>query len=390
MALTAPLPSFAAVIVAAGKGLRCGGDKPKQFRHFRGKPVLEHSVAALIEAGCDPLVIVAPDGLHAETIEAAGNPPNAILVSGAATRQGSVRAGLDALENHAPERVLIHDAARPDLPVEVIERLLAALDAHPGAVPTLPVVDSLAVISAKGTMADKADRESLRRVQTPQAFRYADILAAHRAWPGEASAGDDAQVLSAGDQDRPRSVALVQGDERLKKITFAHDLEEMTDMTPMRVGQGYDVHRLEEGEDLWLCGVQLDHTHGLSGHSDADVALHAITDAVLGAIGNGDIGTHFPPSDPQWKGARSGQFLDHAVKLAAEAGYTLGNLDLTIICEAPKIGPHRPAMRAQLAQLTGLEDNAISVKATTTERLGFTGRKEGIAAQAIVSLFATP
>ena len=183
-------------------------------------------------------------------------------------------------------------------------------------------------------------------------------------------------------------MSLIEGDERLKKITFAEDLDDMTIRPPLRVGQGYDVHRLKEGEELWLCGVKLDHTHGLAGHSDADVALHAITDAVLGAIGDGDIGTHFPPSDPQWKGARSSQFLEHAVKLASQAGYTIGNIDLTIICEAPKIGPHRPAMRRELARITSLDESALSVKATTTEKLGFTGREEGIAAQAVVSLFA--
>lgn len=378
------LPPFAAVIVAAGKGLRVGGDTPKQFRTYRGKPVLAHSVSALVEAGCIQLVIVAPEGLHGEALAAAGHPEGAITVTGASTRQGSVRAGLEALEKFSPDHVLIHDAARPDLPFEVIERLLSALGEHPGAIPTLPVVDSLAVASDTGVMAGKAERETLRRVQTPQAFRYADILSAHRAWAGAPNAGDDAQVLSSMNG----SVALVDGDERLKKITFAEDLNAMTTTPPIRVGQGYDVHRLQEGEELWLCGVKLEHTHGLAGHSDADVALHAITDAVLGAIGNGDIGTHFPPSDPQWKGARSSQFLEHAVTLASEAGYAIGNIDLTIICEAPKIGPHRPAMRTELARITGLDESAISVKATTTERLGFTGREEGIAAQAITSLFA--
>lgn len=376
------LSAFAAVIVAAGKGLRVGGDTPKQFRHFRGKPVIEHSVAALRDAGCGPLVIVAPQGLHQQALDAAGNPTNAIIVSGAATRQGSVRAGLEALAPIAPDFVLIHDAARPDLPRAVIERLLAALETHCGAIPALPVVDSLAVASDTGTMTGKAERNTLRRVQTPQAFRYADILDAHRAWAGDADAGDDAQVLLAMN----RSVALVDGDERLKKITFAEDFSDMTLTPPVRVGQGYDVHRLETGEDLWLCGIKLEHTHGLSGHSDADVALHAITDAVLGAVGDGDIGTHFPPNDPQWQGARSGRFLQHAVALAQKAGYQIGNIDLTIICEAPKIGPHRPAMRAELARLCGLQESAISVKATTTERLGFTGRGEGIAAQAIATL----
>jgi 2-C-methyl-D-erythritol 4-phosphate cytidylyltransferase/2-C-methyl-D-erythritol 2,4-cyclodiphosphate synthase len=237
------------------------------------------------------------------------------------------------------------------------------------------------VASEDGLRAGKATRETLRRVQTPQAFRYAAILAAHREWAGLTDAGDDAQVLAASSG----SVALVDGDERLKKITFAEDFAEpMTAASAVRIGQGYDVHRLEAGEELWLCGVQIPHDKGLSGHSDADVALHAITDAVLGAVGEGDIGTHFPPSDPQWRGARSGRFLEHAVTLARAAGYAIANVDLTLICEAPKIGPHRPAMRAEVARLMGLSENAVSIKATTTEGLGFTGRGEGIAAQAIV------
>ncbi|MBD2841763.1 bifunctional 2-C-methyl-D-erythritol 4-phosphate cytidylyltransferase/2-C-methyl-D-erythritol 2,4-cyclodiphosphate synthase [Erythrobacter rubeus] len=382
MASQTPLPAFSAIIVAAGKGLRAGGDTPKQFRTWRGRPVLQHSVDALNAAGCQSIVIVAPTGLHAEALAAAGDAANALTVDGGVTRQESVRAGLDRLTDAKPELVLIHDAARPDLPVEVIERLLASLSTHAGAIPTLPVVDSLAVSSKDGTMAGKADREILRRVQTPQAFRYEDILAAHHSWTGAPDAGDDAQVLMASGG----SVALVQGDERLKKITFAEDFADPMTIPQFRVGQGYDVHRLQAGEELWLCGIKLDHDKGLAGHSDADVALHAITDAVLGAIGDGDIGTHFPPSDPQWAGARSGQFLEHAVKLAREAGFALYNLDLTIICEAPKIGPHRPAMRSEVARLTGLSEDAVSIKATTTERLGFTGREEGIAAQAIVGL----
>ncbi|MGB3471961.1 MAG: bifunctional 2-C-methyl-D-erythritol 4-phosphate cytidylyltransferase/2-C-methyl-D-erythritol 2,4-cyclodiphosphate synthase [Erythrobacter sp.] len=382
MASPSSLPPFAAVIVAAGKGLRVGGDTPKQFRAYRGKPVLQHSVEALVRAGCETLVIVAPEGLHKEALAACGNPNGALTVSGAETRQGSVRAGLEALEEVAPTLVLIHDAARPDLPQAVIKRLLAALQNHAGAIPTLPVVDSLALADADNMMAGKAERETLRRVQTPQAFHYDTILTAHRDWTGAPDAGDDAQVLIASNH----SVALVDGDERLKKITFAEDFAPAMTTPAFRIGQGFDVHRLVEGEELWLCGIKLDHTHGLAGHSDADVALHAITDAVLGAIGDGDIGTHFPPSDPQWSGARSGQFLEHAVKLANAAGYSLGNIDLTIICEAPKIGPHRPAMRAEVARLTGLEESAVSIKATTTERLGYTGRGEGIAAQAIVGL----
>ena len=385
MADSAPLPPFAAIVVAAGKGLRVGGDTPKQFRSYRGKPLIRHSVERLLKAGASPLTVVIGDGAKDYAAAALDGLEGVSFTTGGASRQDSVRAGLETLADTAPDLVLIHDAARPDLPFAVIERLLDALTGHLGAIPTLPVVDSLAVASANEMMAGKAERESLRRVQTPQAFRFADILAAHRQWSGATDAGDDAQVLAAS----KGSVALVQGDERLKKITFAEDLMETATRPAFRVGQGYDVHRLAEGEELWLCGIKVEHTHGLAGHSDADVALHAITDAVLGAIGDGDIGTHFPPSDPQWRGARSGQFLEHAVRLAREAGFALGNIDLTLICEAPKIGPHRPAMRAEVARLTGLDENAVSIKATTTERLGFTGRGEGIAAQAIVGLVQT-
>ncbi|MBV7260278.1 bifunctional 2-C-methyl-D-erythritol 4-phosphate cytidylyltransferase/2-C-methyl-D-erythritol 2,4-cyclodiphosphate synthase [Erythrobacter crassostreae] len=377
-----PSNVFKAIIVAAGKGLRVGGDTPKQFRQWRGKLVLQHSIDALIDAGCSRIVLVAPAGMHEEALLAAGKNSRITAVDGGATRQQSVAAGLEALTANSSDYVLIHDAARPDIPDAVITRLLAALETHIGAIPVLPVVDSLAVCSEDNVMTGKADRESLKRVQTPQAFRFADILRAHRSWKGNPDAGDDAQVLSASGG----SVVFVEGDERLKKITFAEDFGEPMTLPQFRVGQGYDVHRFQAGEELWLCGVKLEHKKGLAGHSDADVALHAITDAVFGAVGEGDIGTHFPPSDPQWSGARSAQFLEHAVKLASNAGYSLGNIDLTIICEAPKIGPHRPAMRARVAEITGLEEDAVSIKATTTERLGFTGREEGIAAQAIVGL----
>ena len=275
--------------------------------------------------------------------------------------------------------MLIHDAARPIVPLAVTERLLAALTEHTGAIPVLPVVDSLAV-EKDGVMDGSADREVLKRVQTPQAFRYEPILAAHDAWSGAPFAGDDAQVLRA----HGGSIALVRGSEDLRKLTFSEDF--MTALPPVRTGMGYDVHRLADGEELWLCGIRLDHPRGLAGHSDADVGLHAITDAILGAVAKGDIGQHFPPSDEEWAGASSDQFLAHAVKLAAEAGYTVGNIDLTLICEEPKIGPHREAMQTRIAEITGSEASAISVKATTTERLGFTGRSEGIAAQAVATM----
>ncbi|HEX4848419.1 MAG TPA: bifunctional 2-C-methyl-D-erythritol 4-phosphate cytidylyltransferase/2-C-methyl-D-erythritol 2,4-cyclodiphosphate synthase [Novosphingobium sp.] len=375
----APTRSTAAVIVAAGQGLRAGQPLPKQFAPWRGKPVVRHSAEALAAAGVAPIVVAIPDGAADVAAAAVDGIPGVRLVTGGATRQESVRLALEALEGDAPARVLIHDAARPVLPQAVIERLLAALEADPGAIPVLPVVDSLT--RAEGVrMGEPARREELRRVQTPQAFRYPEILAAHRGWTGAADAGDDAQVARAAGLD----VALVDGDEALHKLTFASDFGAAA--PAVRIGTGYDVHRLADGEELWLCGVKIEHPRGLAGHSDADVAIHALVDAILGAIGSGDIGSHFPPSDPQWKGASSDRFLAHAVSLAAEAGYRIGNVDVTIICEAPKIGPHREAMRARLAGLLGTGTDAVSVKATTTERLGFTGRGEGIAAQAAATL----
>ncbi len=371
------LPSFAAIVVAAGKGLRAGQPLPKQFAMWRGKPVLRHSVETLLDAGARPLVIaVPPDGEQA-VLDALAGLEGFALVAGGTTRQQSVKKALAAVDS--AERILIHDAARPDLPLPVIERLLAALEYHPGAIPVLPVIDSLSVEN-DGVMSGTAPREQLRRVQTPQAFRFDAIFRAHQAWQDEASAGDDAQVLRANGG----IVAHVQGDDRLAKLTFAEDF--MVQQPSIRIGMGFDVHRLVEGEELWLGGIRLDHSKGLSGHSDADVALHAIVDALLGAVANGDIGSHFPPSDPRWKGASSDQFLEHAAKLVREAGYGVGNVDLTIICEAPKIGPHRDAMRTRIADLLGVDIALVSVKATTTERLGLTGRGEGIAAQAIATV----
>lgn len=368
---------FAAVIVAAGQGLRAGQPLPKQFARWRGKPVVRHAAEALIASGAETLAVAIPEGAGIIASEALAGLPGIKLVSGGPTRQASVRAALEALFGEDPATVLIHDAARPHCPAKVVTRLLGALEQHPGAIPVLPVVDSLARAES-GLMTGSADREALRRVQTPQAFRYAEILAAHRSWSGEPTASDDAQIARAAGL----TVALVEGDERLRKLTFAEDFMELTP----RVGTGFDVHRLAEGEELWLCGVRIEHERGLVGHSDADVALHALVDAVLGAAGAGDIGQHFPPSDPQWRGAPSSRFVEHAVALAREAGLGIGNVDVTLICEAPKIGPHRDAMRARLAELLGVGIEAVNVKATTTERLGFTGRGEGIAAQAVAVL----
>ncbi len=371
--------SCAALVVAAGAGLRAGQPVPKQFARWRGKPVVRHSVEALLAAGCAPVAVCIPEGAD-DLAEAALAGLDVRFVTGGATRQASVLAGLEALQGAAPALVLIHDAARPVIPAPVIARLVAALADFPGAIPVLPVVDSLCR-AENGAMGAAADRDALRRVQTPQAFHFAEILAAHRGWTGAAEAGDDAQVArSAG-----LAVALVEGDEALQKLTYAADFAPA--LPPVRIGTGYDVHRLEPGEELWLCGVRLDHSHGLSGHSDADVAIHALVDALLGAVGAGDIGQHFPPSDPQWKGASSARFLSHAAALVAEAGYVIGNVDVTIVCEAPKIGPHRTAMQQRLADILGLETAQVSVKATTTEGLGATGRREGIAAQAATLVY---
>ena len=372
-------PRTAAVIVAAGQGLRAGQPLPKQFAPWRGRPLVRHSAQELADAGITPIVVAIPPGAEELAQTALAGLPGIRLVTGGETRQASVRLALEALAGDPPEFVLIHDAARPRLSDAVITRLITALRDYAAAIPVLPVVDSLA--AAHGAlMGAPAKREDLRRVQTPQAFRFPEILAAHRAWSGAATAGDDAQVAQAAGL----SVALVEGDEALHKLTFAADFA--ADALPVRVGSGYDVHRLADGEELWLCGIKLDHPRGLAGHSDADVALHALVDALLGAIGAGDIGDHFPPSDPQWRGASSDRFLTHAVSLVRAAGYRVGNIDLTIICEAPKIGPHREAMRLRLAQLLECDLAAVSVKATTTERLGFTGRGEGIAAQATATL----
>lgn len=373
----------AAIVVAAGQGLRAGQPLPKQFALWRGKPVVRHSVEALLESGISPVLVVIPHGAGPIARHILKGLPEVMLTAGGDTRQESVRLGLEVLAAREPELVLVHDAARPKVPAGVISRLLAALDRHKAAIPTLPVADSLAHHESGPhgeVMGAAAKREQLRRVQTPQAFRYADILAAHRGWEGPATAGDDAQVAQAWGME----IALIEGDEELHKLTYASDF--LADAPPVRVGTGYDVHRLAEGEELWLCGVRIEHSHGLAGHSDADVGIHALVDAMLGAIGAGDIGQHFPPSDPQWKGASSDRFLEHASSLVAQAGYRLGNADVTIICEAPRIGPHRDAMRERMAAILDVDSALVSVKATTTEKLGFTGRSEGIAAQAAVSL----
>jgi 2-C-methyl-D-erythritol 4-phosphate cytidylyltransferase/2-C-methyl-D-erythritol 2,4-cyclodiphosphate synthase len=306
------------------------------------------------------------------------------LVEGGATRDASVLAGLRALEGTGVEAVLIHDGARPLVSGRLIERLIATLDERDGAAPALPVTDAL-WRGASGLVAGTVDREGLYRAQTPQAFRFAPILAAHLAHPG--GAADDVEVARAAGLD----VRIVEGEETNLKLTYPGDFaraEAILQGRPMdvRLGNGYDVHAFCEGDHVWLCGVKVPHAKALLGHSDADVGMHALTDAIYGALAEGDIGRHFPPSDPQWKGAESRIFLAHAIGLARSRGYDLGNCDVTLVCERPKIGPHANAMQSELARIMGVEESRVSVKATTSERLGFTGREEGIAALATAVL----
>jgi len=379
-------PRTLALILAAGSGSRAGGRRPKQFATVAGKPMLVHAVELL---GRHPaihgvVVVAAPERL-AQVRALIGD---VTLVEGGATRRESVAAGLAALPPDT-ERVLVHDAARPFVPYAVIDRVVAALDDHDGATPVLAVADTL-VRGDDSMLGDVVPRAGIHRVQTPQGFRLAALRAAHAAWPEGDEATDDTQMV----RRLGGGVALVQGDPMLEKVTYPEDFAaaESRVSWESRSASGFDVHRLEAGEELWLGGVLIPHDKGLSGHSDADVALHALTDALLGTIAAGDIGTHFPPSDPQWRGAASDQFLAHAARLIADKGGRIDFVDLTIICEAPKIGPHRAAMVARIGEILNLPADRISLKATTTERLGFTGRGEGIATQAMatISLPRTP
>lgn len=375
-----------ALIVAAGQGSRAGGDRPKQFRMVADKAVLAHAHDALTAHGAiDAIHVVLGVGQEAQARAMLGDRA-ATFVTGADSRHGSVRAGLEAIAAAGgADIVLIHDAARPFLPGAVIDRLLGVLDSAEGAIPALPVADTL-VRGDGAVMGDGVDRTGLHRVQTPQAFRFDAILAAHRAWDESREATDDAQILKGWGHD----VILVQGDERLEKLTYPQDFARaeaaLAAPRSTRVGMGYDVHRLAPNEELWLAGILVPHDRGLAGHSDADVALHAIVDAMLGALAEGDIGSHFPPSDAQWRGASSDRFLAYARDRVAVRDGVIEHIDLTIICEAPKIGPHRDAMRVRIAEILAVPLDRVSVKATTTERLGFAGRREGIAAQAVATL----
>ena len=371
----------AAIIVAAGRGLRAGGEVPKQWQMLAGRPVVAHSLTAF--EGMKRVLVIHPD----DRVRAAAL--GVALVEGGENRSQSVRNALEALDGADITRVLIHDGARPLVAPTLIERVLAALEAHPGAAPALTVTDALWT-GRNGQVTGARDRAGLYRAQTPQGFHFDAILAAHRAFKGEAA--DDVEVARAAGLD----VAIVAGEEDNLKLTYPGDfaraeaiiMGRAMEVRPfdIRTGNGFDVHAFCAGDHVWLCGVKVPHSKGLLGHSDADVGMHALTDAIYGALAEGDIGQHFPPTDPQWKGAASQLFLTHAANLMASRGFRLANADVTLICERPKIGPHALAMRVALAQIMGVEAARISVKATTSERLGFTGREEGIAAMATAAL----
>lgn len=373
--------TVAALIVAAGRGSRAGGAEPKQWQRVAGKPVIDHTLERFTQhPRIDRIMVV----LHQDDMDLLKS-TDCEVTQGGASRDASVRNGLDALAANPPDQVLIHDVARPALGDDVIERVLDALKDYPAAAPGLPVTDAL-WRGANGTVTGGCSREGLYRAQTPQGFHFDAILKAHHA--NNAPAADDVEVARRAGLE----VAIVDGDERNLKITRSEDFARAalalkgSHMTDIRLGNGYDVHAFEPGNEVILCGVPVAHTAQLKGHSDADVAMHAITDALYGAIAEGDIGRHFPPSDPQWKDAASAVFLSHAAELVRARGFEISNIDCTIVCELPKIGPHAAAMQANLAKIIDIEQTRISVKATTSERLGFTGRQEGIAAIATAAL----
>lgn len=380
-----------ALLMAAGSGVRLGAGPPKQYRLLAGRAMLGRSVAAL--RACPAVdavqVVIGPgqEALYAAAVAGLDLPPPVI---GGATRQASVRLGLEALADDPPALVLVHDAARPFASPALVARVVAALDTAAAVLPVVPVVDTLKRLDAGGAVAAEVPRGALARAQTPQGFRFATLLDAHRRHEGVACTDDTGVVALDG-----VPIATVMGEEENFKVTTEEDLARaearLAQPAPDRqrrwvTGTGFDVHAFAAGRKLVLCGIELPHERGLAGHSDADVALHAVTDAVLGAMADGDIGSHFPPSDPQWKDASSDRFLGHAIdRLAARDG-RLEHVDLTIIGERPKIGPHREVLRAALARIAGLAVERVSVKATTTERLGFAGREEGLAAQAAVTV----
>jgi 2-C-methyl-D-erythritol 4-phosphate cytidylyltransferase/2-C-methyl-D-erythritol 2,4-cyclodiphosphate synthase len=380
-----PAPRVAVLLLAGGRGTRAGFGRPKQIELLGGKPVLRWSLDAFaVHPAIGAGVLVADD----DVVAAAGDLPDGWRsMPPGAERQQSVASGLAAIADWEEDAlVLVHDAARPGVTAGVIDRLLAALKSAEAAIPTLPVPDTL-VRQTGDEAGEVVDRGALARVQTPQAFRLGTLRRAHSDAAGE-TATDDAQLV----RRLGVPVAAVAGDARLHKLTYAEDRAILEGLLGVRtvmqtaVGMGYDVHRLVAGKPLWIGGLEIEYSHGLEGHSDADVGLHAITDAVLGALGEGDIGDHFPPGDPQWRGAASHRFLSFAAERVAARGGRIDHIDLTIIAEAPKIGPHRDRMRERIAEILAISPARVSVKATTTERLGFTGRREGIAAQAIATI----
>jgi 2-C-methyl-D-erythritol 4-phosphate cytidylyltransferase/2-C-methyl-D-erythritol 2,4-cyclodiphosphate synthase len=367
-----------ALLMAAGRGLRAGTARPKQYVAIGGRAMLARAYASLANhPAIDEVIVVVAAGEEDAALAILGD---VRLVTGGATRRESVGRGLGAAGE--ADRILVHDAARPFLRSAVIDRVLDALEGSEGATPVLAVADTL--VRGKALLGEVVPRADVHRVQTPQGFRGPALRAAHAGWAADEEATDDAQMV----RRLGGRVALVQGDAMLDKVTYPQDftVAEARIAWEPRMATGFDVHRLEEGEELWLGGVLIPHDKGLFGHSDADVALHALTDALLGTIAAGDIGTHFPPSDPQWRGASSDRFLAHAASLIADKGGRIDFVDLTILCEAPKIGPHRAAMVARIAAILNIAEPRVSVKATTTERLGFTGRGEGIAAQAAATV----
>ncbi len=379
------MPSCVAIIVASGRGTRFGHARPKQYLPLLGKPMLRHCMETFAN---HPKISAVRTVIHEDDrvlyCEAASGLDVLDPVQGGETRQDSVRLGLESLIENPPETVLIHDGARPLITAPVIDRVVDALDHAEGVVPALPVADTLKRVNA-GLIGETVDRNGLFRAQTPQGFAFHSILDAHRKTKGRAMT-DDAAVGEANGL----AVTIVHGDETNLKVTEEADLDRAARHLKLehrtRTGMGFDVHRLEQGDGLTLLGLTLPEPFKMIGHSDADVGLHAITDALLGAIAAGDIGSHFPPSDPQWKGACSTIFLNRASDLIREAGGFIEHVDVTLICERPKVGPYRDAMVERLAQLLQLPSSCVSVKATTTERLGFTGRGEGIAAQAIATV----
>jgi 2-C-methyl-D-erythritol 4-phosphate cytidylyltransferase/2-C-methyl-D-erythritol 2,4-cyclodiphosphate synthase len=380
----------AAVVVAAGRGLRAGGDGPKQYREIGGEPLIRASLKRL--AGHPDVAVVQPV-IHPDDVAlfraAAAGLDVLEPVFGGATRQASVRAGLEVLSARQPDLVLVHDAARPFASAALISRGIAAAQACGAAIPALPIADTVKTIDSSGAVTGTIERAQLRLVQTPQAFAFATLLAAHRRAhdAGRENFTDDAALAEwAGIK-----VSTFEGEAANVKLTTADDFvrvgaAELAALTDVRTGFGYDVHAFAAGDHVTLGGVRIPHEQGLSGHSDADVALHALVDAILGALADGDIGVHFPPSDPQWRGASSDRFLAFAVARVHARGGRIAHLDVNVVCEAPRIGPHRDAMRKRIAAVAGIDLARVAVKATTSEKLGFIGRGEGMAAFATATV----